>query len=180
MPGVKCPGRTLTSPLGESGKTSLAKSIPKCIPVCLATFHFHSRTRVWPYMLTKLVGGWLPLLVSVHSFQVGSKFSFWCPPGAHADRSPYLTIWLQTKNVLPWCRWSWTPHLRSKPLNMAMAWIKHEFIPLPRTWWSELTRATSFHSLPSAELQAYLMSTDIPFRTLTGGKKCTKSRHMSS
>ena len=117
MPGVKCPGRTLTSPLGESGKTSLAKSIPKRIPVCLATFHFRPRTRVWPYMLTKLVGGWLPPLVSVRSFPVGSKFSFWCPPGAHADRSPYLTIWLQTKDVLPRCPLELDPTPQIKTLK---------------------------------------------------------------
>ena len=102
-------------------------------------------------MLTKLLGGWLPLLV--HSFYIGPKFSFWCSLCAHADRSPYLTMWPQTKNVLPRHPQSWTPLLRSKPFNMAMGWIKHEFIPLPWTWWPELIRATSFHSLPSAEMR---------------------------
>ena len=37
MPGVKCSGKNLISPLEESGQTSLAKSIPKCVTVCLDT-----------------------------------------------------------------------------------------------------------------------------------------------
>lgn len=36
MPGVNCSGKNLMSPLEESGQTSLAKSIPKSVTVCLA------------------------------------------------------------------------------------------------------------------------------------------------
>lgn len=101
----QCPGRNVTSPPRESGQTSLAKSIPECVIVCCLlrswfSFHFHPRARAWPQTLTKLVGGWFPLLVSVHSFHVGSEFSFRCLPGAHSDRLSPMT-WPWTKNVLP-------------------------------------------------------------------------------
>lgn len=126
--------------LGEFGLTLLAKSIPECVTVWLprtwSSFHFHPHSRAWPQMLTKLVGGWLPLLVSVHSFHVGSEVSFQCLPDAHSEKPPCPMTWPQTKNVFPRCPCSWTSHFGSKPLNTATAWIKYEFIPLPWIRWS--------------------------------------------
>lgn len=83
MPWVKCPAKNLTTPLGESGQTSLGKFIIEYIrvwpPSSWSLLHFHLRIRVRPQMLTKLVGEWPCMLVSVHYFHVGSEFSFQWP-----------------------------------------------------------------------------------------------------
>lgn len=130
-------------------------------------------------MWSKLVGGWLPLLVSVHSFHVGSDLfpvSSWCSFKQTTlsnnlvrdqERTPQMPLQLDTD-------------LRSKPLKTAMAWIKYEFIPFLWLRWSTQDNFLLLSPI-CRELQAHLMSTDVPFRTLTVGKeKITKSRHMSS
>lgn len=143
------------------------------------SFHFHPSTRAWPQMLTKLVGGWLPLLVSVHSFHVGSGLfpvSSWC-----SFRQTSLSNDLvRDQECTPQMPLQLDPHLGSKPLNAAIAWIKHEFIPCLWPQWSIQDNFLLLSPI-CKEFQAYLMSTDVPFRTLTVRKeKITKSRYMSS
>lgn len=165
MPWVKCPAKNLTTPLGESGQTSLGKFIIEYIrvwpPSSWSLLHFHLRIRVRPQMLTKLVGEWLCMLVSVHYFHVGSEFSF---------------QWPQTDNSAQWLgnrpRMYFPdapaagPHLGSKPLNTPMVWIKHDFVSLGHNDLSYLQQLP--FTLPIyKELQVHVISMDVPFRTLT-------------
>ena len=123
---------------------------------------------VRPLMLTKLVGGWLSLLVSVHSSYVGSEFSF---------------QWLSDR---PSAQWPGNrPRMYSSDAAAAgphtlnqSPWIQ----PCPRFFSLGYSDLDYLGQLPfTFPLQAHLISIDVPLSTLRMRmKNVTKSKHMSS